>query len=145
MTKVTGHMDNVQNTFKELILKLTQMGYSHQVIGASEYLIPTGKTVGYVDHPIGTIRCAGHWNWHGNPFHTGKPAEYILCENIDAPPAYPVNPKKSTRSRNASQIAIVGSDGKYHCLYGEIFANNDYDFKDTTVEEIIENIKSLIK
>ena len=89
----------------------------------SKYLIPKG-TIGdltYHSKPDASFRISDHWNWYSNLKKCPNP-NYIQCLSVDMPrakkrPDY----GKASKPIDGIQVSVIGKDGKYHAVYGEIF------------------------
>lgn len=87
------------------------------------YLVPDGTAnqISYTSKPEKSFRVSDHWNWFANlkkcPYE-----KYIQCLSVDLPFAKkrPANGMAS-KPINAVQVSVIGKDGKYHAVYGEVF------------------------
>lgn len=87
------------------------------------YLVPSGtqNQVTYSSKPARSFRISDHWNWYANIKKCAK-ERYIQCWSVDVPyPRRREEPGKASEPRRAIQVAMIGPDGKYHCVYGEFF------------------------
>ena len=101
---------------------------THEVVEScnadcTKYLIPKG-TIGeltYYGKPANSFRVSDHWNWYAN-INKCANRRYIQCLNVDLPWAKKRKTEDGPSSPIwASQVAKLGSDGKYHCIFGEAF------------------------
>lgn len=90
---------------------------------SSVYLIPIGTEdqVTYYGKPKKSFRISDHWNWYANLNKCDK-ENYIQCLSLDMP--WTRNrplPWKASKPIFGIQVALIGSDGKYHHVFGEKF------------------------
>ncbi|MBP5594167.1 MAG: hypothetical protein J6Y02_02205 [Pseudobutyrivibrio sp.] len=109
---------------------------------SSVYLVPAGteSEITYYSKPSRSFRISDHWNWYSNINKCSNP-NYIQCLSVDVP--YPRKreiPGKATKPRVAFQVAMIGNDGKYHAVYGEVFNRNTktWSWLENTPERILE-------
>lgn len=101
---------------------------THTMIGScnhdsSVYLVPNGteESISYYGKPKNSFRVSDHWNWYANTKKCEN-EHYIQCLSVDMPrPNERPLPWKASKPKYGSQVAIVGKDGKYRCVYGEKF------------------------
>lgn len=88
----------------------------------SRYLVPKGTAdqITYHSKPAKSFRVSGHWNWYSNLKKNPDP-NYVQCFSVDAPGARRRESSYATKPRNAVQVCVIGEDGKYHCVFGEVF------------------------
>ena len=110
--------DNLAETLKE----------THEVVEScnadcTRYLIPKGSIdkLTYYSKPANSYRVSDHWNWYAN-INKCINENYIQCLCSDLPRAK----KRSAEGKPSSPIygclvAAIGSDGKYHHVFGEKF------------------------
>ena len=86
----------------------------------SQYLIPVGtrNQVTYYGKPELSFRVSDHWNWYSHK-NKCRDLNYIQCNSLDVPEAYRRQNEFATDSIKACQVAIQGTDGNYHHVYGE--------------------------
>ena len=97
----------------------------YEVIGScnrdqSCYLIPKGteKEVTYYGKPLFSFRVSDHWNWYSNVKKCRK-LDYIQCNSLDIPEAKEREDERATEPIVGCQVAIQGTDGNYHHVFGE--------------------------
>jgi len=101
---------------------------THDVMGSCNidqtlYLVPSGTQdqVTYQRKPARSFRVSDHWNWYANVKKCPN-ERYIQCWSVDLPyPRRREEPGKASKPRMASQVSVIGKDGKYHVVYGEFF------------------------
>ena len=107
----------------------------------SKYLVPIGSScdITYYGKPADSFRISDHWNWYSN-INKCSNLNYIQCLNVDLPWAKPRKDEKATRPIIAYQVALIGSDGKYHSIYGETYNRNKHKWtwKESDPKEVIE-------
>lgn len=89
----------------------------------SQYLIPNGTVseLSYYSKPEKSFRISDHWNWYSSIKKCTNP-KYIQCLSVDIPRADKrVDCEKPTKPKYGIQVSIIGGDGKYHAVYGEVF------------------------
>lgn len=97
----------------------------YEIIGScnrdiSRYLIPVGteNQVTYYRKPDFSFRISDHWNWYSN-LKKCSDENYIQCNSVDMPEARKrTEDGKATKPRKGLQVAIQGTDGKYHHVFG---------------------------
>lgn len=97
-------------------------------VDATRYLVPNGTSneVTYYSKPIWSFRVSDHWNWYANTKKC-QDYNYVQCHSVNVPRANKrdlSSPNKATAPRKAFQVSVMGSDGVYHCIFGEC-----YDYK----------------
>ncbi len=114
---------------KEFFNSLAMLLYdTYDVMGScnvdqTSYLVPSGTQgqVTYSSKPARSFRISDHWNWYANIKKCAN-ERYIQCWSVDVPyPRRREEPGKASEPRRAIQVAMIGPDGKYHCVYGEFF------------------------
>lgn len=91
--------------------------------GSDKYLVPKGteEQITYYGKPNDSFRCSTHWNWRETLEKCNK-ENYIQCLNVNLPFA---KKRKAEGEPSdpilAEQVAILGKDGKYHAVFGEIY------------------------
>lgn len=108
---------------------------------SSAYLVPDGteNDISYYGKPAKSFRISDHWNWRSSLTKCTW-QNYIQCWSVDVPYARKREVEgKSTKPRFAAQVAVIGDDGKYHAVYGEIFDRKTKTWKwlNGTVEEAL--------
>lgn len=85
----------------------------------SKYLIPIGtkSQVTYYGKPEKSFRISDHWNWYSNTKKC-RDFSYVQCESVDMPKARERKDGYATKPRKGLQVAIQGTDGKYHHVFG---------------------------
>lgn len=89
----------------------------------SAYLVPKGteSEVSYYGKPIKSFRISDHWNWFSSLVRCSDP-DLVQCRNIDIPRGRKrEKPGMPTRGIVGAQVAYYGTDGYYHCVFGEKF------------------------
>lgn len=89
----------------------------------SRYLIPIGteEKVTYYGKPEKSFRISDHWSWYANVNKCNN-ENYIQCLNVDLPWARRRAAEgKPSKPVNAVQVAVIGDDGKYHAVFGEVY------------------------
>lgn len=96
----------------------------YEIVGScnrdiSKYLIPIGteKQITYYGKPELSFRISDHWNWYSNTKKC-RDASYVQCESADMPLARERTDERATNPRKGLQVAIQGTDGKYHHVFG---------------------------
>lgn len=85
------------------------------------YLIPIGteSEISYYGKPDKSFRFSDHWSWYSN-HKKCKVDDYVQCYSYDAPkPNKRKGPGMASEPVNAIQVAAIGIDGQYHCVFGE--------------------------
>jgi hypothetical protein len=99
--------------------------------GSDKYLVPKGSAeeITYYGKPMNSFRCSTHWNWRAPLIKCNK-ENYIQCLNTDLPFAKKRNAEgESSDPIMAEQVAVIGEDGKYHAIYGEVFDRKKREWK----------------
>lgn len=97
----------------------------------SLYLCPKGTKdqVTYYGKPMNSFRVSTHWNWRA-PLKKCDKENYIQCLNVDLPFAKKRNGEgESSDPIMAEQVAVIGVDGKYHAVFGEVFDRKTREWK----------------
>lgn len=96
----------------------------YEIVGScnkdiSKYLIPIGteKQITYYGKPELSFRISDHWNWYSN-LRKCSNRSYVQCESADMPAAREREDERATNPRRGLQVAIQGTDGKYHHVFG---------------------------
>lgn len=118
-------LDACKRFFADLSKELEE---TYTIVGScnqdnSVYLVPNGTEdqITYYGKPAKSFRISDHWNWYSNINKCSNP-NYIQCLSVDAPYAFKRNDDgKATKPRMLCQVAVVGEDGKYHAVFGEVF------------------------
>lgn len=113
-----------KNFFEALSMELP----NYTVVGSinndsSLYLVPYGteEEITYHSKPAKSFRVSDHWNWYAS-INKCENERYVQCLSVDLPYARKRDiPGKPSKPRWASQVAVIGEDGKYHCVFGEKF------------------------
>ena len=108
----------------------------YEIIGScnkdiSRYLIPIGteKQVTYYGKPVFSFRISDHWSWYSSLKKCSDP-DYIQCESADLPKAGGRNaPGKASDPINKLQVAVQGTDGKYHHVFGYKWDENEHNYQ----------------
>lgn len=87
----------------------------------SRYLVPKGTRdqITYMGKPEKSFRISDHWSWYSSIKKCPDP-DYIQCESVDMPKV-----RAREKEGNASnawrgfQVAIQGTDGRYHHVFGD--------------------------
>lgn len=110
------------------------LGSKYEVIQScnmdfSRYLVPVGTSdqISYYGKPDKSFRISDHWSWYSNTKKCADP-NYIQCCNMDLPRAKGREDDRATKPIFAYQIAIIGSDGNYHAVYGEVYNKNKHEW-----------------
>jgi hypothetical protein len=119
--------------FKELAKLLNG---KYEIVGScnkdiSQYLVPVGtaEEISYYGKPVKSFRISDHWNWFTSLKKCSDP-NYIQCESVHMP-----HPRKrraegeATRPWKGVQVAIQGTDGKYHHVFGNKWDRKKKEFK----------------
>lgn len=101
---------------------------THEYLGScnqdiSTYLIPKGTAdqVSYSSKPYHSFRISDHWNWYSN-IKKNPNSKYVQCLCVDLPYAKPRKYEGGpSKPIFAPQVAMIGKDGKYHCIFGSKF------------------------
>ena len=101
---------------------------THEVIRScnqdlSQYLIPKGtiQDLSYYSKPAKSFRISDHWNWYSSLKKCSKP-NYIQCLSVDIPRADKRSDYgRATKPKYGIQVSVIGGDGKYHAVYGEVY------------------------
>ena len=101
---------------------------TYEVVGScnrdlSQYLIPKGtiSELSYYSKPAKSFRISDHWNWYSSLKKCSNP-HYIQCFSVDIPRAEKrTDYGKATKPKYGIQVSVIGGDGKYHAVYGEIY------------------------
>lgn len=108
---------------------------TYETIGSSNmdmsrYLVPTGTSdqITYYSKPDKSFRISDHWSWYSNLKKCSNP-KYIQCLNADLPWVKPRIDDKATKPIKAYQVALIGPDGKYHAVYGEVYKKNKHKWE----------------
>lgn len=136
---------------KDFFDKLSEaLDSEYEVLGScnkdnSAYLIPIGTSqqVTYYGKPNKSFRISDHWNWYSS-LKKNPNEKYIQCLSSDMPRAKnrPL-PWKASRPIVGYQVAIVGSDGKYHHdVLGEKYNRKSkvWEWKENTLSEVIKMV-----
>ena len=89
----------------------------------SQYLVPNGTAgeISYASKPALSFRISDHWNWYANLKKNPDP-KYIQCWSVDIPkPGKRKAYGKASEPREGIQVAVIGGDGKYHAVFGEVY------------------------
>ena len=126
---------------------LCKMLSNYEVVGScnadsSVYLIPKGTVdeLSYYGKPVLSFRISDHWNWYSNIRKCSDP-KMIQCFSVDMPWArkrnYADGPSKPVYG---CQVAIYGSDHRYHHVYGERFdrKSGKWYWETTTVDDVVQ-------
>lgn len=109
----------------------------------SRYLVPVGTSdqITYYGKPDKSFRISDHWSWYSNLNKCSNP-NYIQCLNTDLPWVQSRRDDKATRPIKAYQVALIGSDGKYHSVYGETYNKNrhKWSWKNADPKEVAKMI-----
>lgn len=96
----------------------------YEIVGScnkdiSKYLIPIGteSQITYYGKPEKSFRISDHWNWYSNTKKC-RDSSYVQCESVDMPLARERTDDRATKPRKGLQVAIQGTDGKYHHVFG---------------------------
>jgi len=108
---------------------------SYELIGScnkdiSQYLIPLGteNQVTYYGKPEKSFRISDHWNWYSSTKKC-RDISYVQCESVDMPAAREQTDEHATKPRKGLQVAIQGTDGKYHHVFGYKWDAEEETFK----------------
>lgn len=113
----------------------------------SLYLCPKGTRdqVTYYGKPLNSFRVSTHWNWRAS-LEKCKNEKYIQCLNVDLPFA---RKRKAEGEASdpiiAEQVAVIGEDGKYHAIFGEVFDRKEREWKwiEADPKEVAANYRRL--
>lgn len=110
----------------------------------SQYLIPKGtiSELSYYSKPKKSFRISDHWNWYANIRKCSNP-RYIQCLSVDIPRADKRSAYgKPTKPKTGIQVSVIGGDGKYHAVYGEVFnrKTKKWEWLETDPADIAEMI-----
>lgn len=110
----------------------------------SQYLIPNGtiSDLSYYSKPERSFRISDHWNWYSN-LRKCSDQHYIQCLSVDMPRADKRSEYgKATKPKYGIQVCILGGDGKYHAVYGEVYncTTKRWDWLETDPADIAEMI-----
>lgn len=96
----------------------------------SRYLIPIGteSKVTYYGKPEKSFRISDHWNWYSNTKKC-RDFSYVQCESVDMPKARERKDEYATKPRKGLQVAIQGTDGKYHHVFGYKWNSEHEEFE----------------
>lgn len=113
----------------------------------SLYLCPKGTKdqVTYYGKPMNSFRVATHWNWRA-PLKKCDKENYIQCLNVDLPFAKKRNGEgEASDPIMAEQVAVIGEDGKYHAIFGEVFDRKAREWKwlEADPKEVAANYRRL--
>lgn len=121
--------------------------FNKQKPGSDKYLAPKGTEdqITYYEKPANSFRCSTHWNWRESLEKCNK-ENYIQCLNNDLPFA-------KTRKEDggpseyikAEQVAVIGEDGKYYAVFGEVFNRKKREWKwlEADPKEVASNYRRL--
>lgn len=118
MAKCRAFFNDLANILKE----------SYEMVGScnkdlSAYLVPIGTSgeISYTSKPDKSFRISDHWNWYAN-VNKCPNERYIQCLSVDMPRA---KRRKAPGAPSSPwwgcQVALIGDDGKYHAVYGEVY------------------------
>lgn len=115
--------------------------------GSDKYLVPKGSAeeITYYGKPMHSFRCSTHWNWRA-PLVKCNKENYIQCLNSDLPFAKKRNGEgEASDPIMAEQVAVIGVDGKYHAVYGEVFDRKARKWKwlEADPKEVVANYRRL--
>ena len=133
----------------EYFNKLADAINNYTVIGSinqdfSKYLIPNGteQQLSYESKPMYSFRISDHWNWYANLNKCSK-AWYIQCLTRDMPWAKKrLKEGYASKPINGVSVMFYGSDGLYHCVFGEVFdrTTKTWNWIETPIEEVLKMI-----
>lgn len=114
---------------------------------SDKYLILKGteNEITYYGKPVNSFRFSTHWNWRA-PLKKCDKENYIQCLNVDLPFA---KKRKEEGGESdpimAEQVAVVGEDGKYHAVFGEVFDRKAREWKwlETDPKEVAADYRRL--
>lgn len=110
----------------------------------SKYLVPNGTEdlVTYSGKPSYSFRISDHWNWYAN-LNKCSNEHYIQCLSTDLPRARKrFAPGKPSKPITGIQVAVIGDDGKYHAVYGEVYSRALKEWK--WLEGSVEDAANLV-
>lgn len=121
-----------ENFFSELTRILDG---KYEVVGScnqdiSRYLIPAGtkEQITYYGKPELSFRISDHWSWYSN-VKKCHDISYVQCESTDMPRALPRADERATEPHKGLQVAIQGTDGKYHHVFGYKYDHEKRQFR----------------
>ena len=107
----------------------------YEIVGScnqdiSKYLVPNGteKQITYYGKPEKSFRISDHWNWYSSTKKC-RDISYVQCESVDMPNARERTDEHATKPRKGLQVAIQGTDGKYHHVFGYKWIPEIREFK----------------
>lgn len=134
------------NAFFEKLTEL--LGDRYEVVetptkAKSLHLVPIGTAdeLTYHSKPAKSFRASYYWNWYANLKKNDNPY-YIQCLNADLPrPSFMrdherPSEEKASRPVRAAQVAVIGDDGKYHAVFGEVYHNKKWCWLENDPAEI---------
>ena len=134
-----------QKFFEELTEKMGDAYEVAPVLGNDEsrYLVPKGRSflVSYYGKPRHSFRLGHKWNFFA-PISKCEQENYIQCLCPDMPKARKRNfPGSRSEARYAWAVAALGSDNKYHVIYGEVYnrITNKWSWIEVTVDEYLKS------
>lgn len=111
------------------------LGGKYELVGScnkdiSRYLIPIGteKQISYYGKPEKSFRISDHWNWYSSTKKC-RDISYVQCESVDMPAARERKDWHATKPRKGLQVAVQGTDGKYHHVFGYKWSEAERNFK----------------
>lgn len=130
--------------FKELA---DILGETHYIVGSCNqdetiYLLEKGtdeRELSYYSKPKNSYRISDHWSWYSN-VRKNPDETYIQCESVDVPNVRErIEPGKASKPRKAWQVCFFGEDGKYHCIFGDIYdkETKTWSFKTVKAKEVL--------
>lgn len=111
----------------------------------SDYLVPKGTSwqVTYYTKPEMSFRISDHWNWRAN-LNKCTDEYYIQRLSVDMPHARKRNvPGMASKPRYGMQVAVFGSDHKYHAVFGEVYDRKTHmwSWRETSIADVVEMIR----
>ena len=108
---------------------------------SSVYLVPIGteSEITYYSKPKKSFRISDHWNWFANLYKCSL-ENYVQCYSLDMPwPNKRPEPGKASKPKYGWQVSVIGTDGKYHCIFGERFnrKTKEWEFIETNVDTVV--------
>lgn len=130
-----AELENILNDRYELVRSCNK--------DISCYLIPSGtqSEISYYGKPKKSFRFSDHWNWFSNHKKCAIDS-YVQCYSCDIPkPNKRKAPGKASEPIYGIQVAAMGIDGNYHCVFGDKY--NQKSKKWTWIESRPDEIAKL--
>lgn len=99
-------------------------------------LFGTADELTYYSKPDKSFRMAFYWNWYASLKKCENPF-YIQCRNKDLPRLHGrPGLEKASKPVRAAQVAVIGDDGHYHAVFGEVYHNKKWYWLENDPAEI---------